>query len=185
MRIKSVGRGLLCVVAVMGLVACGTKHAAKQGAAASSGQARYADANGSYPMYAGEGYRGGSQRDQQGRLVNSMTAPAEQTYYFNFDRSRVQASDLAAIQVQARYLVAHPRAKVRLEGNTDDIGSREYNVGLGWRRDQAVARYLEQQGVRPNQLEMVSYGKERPARLGDSDSARALNRRVHMVYEVK
>lgn len=123
------------------------------------------------------------QRDANGELINSMTAPSSQTYYFNFDSNQVHSTDLAAMNVQANYLASHPNAKVRLEGNTDNRGSREYNIGLGWRRDQSVTRLLEQQGVRPGQIDMVSYGKERPVVLGDNDRAWQFNRRVHLVYE--
>ena len=60
--------------------------------------------------------------------------------------------------IQSDYLVTHPNIKIRLEGNADARGSREYNIGLGWRRDQTVARLLEQQGVKPTQIDMVSFG---------------------------
>ena len=59
----------------------------------------------------------------------------------------------------------------------------EYNIGLGWRRDQTVARILEQQGVKPSQIDMVSFGKEKPAVMGDNEQAWSLNRRVELVYE--
>lgn len=118
-----------------------------------------------------------------GFVVNSLDAPSNQTYYFTFDGANMQQTDYAALNRQARYLASHPNAKVRLEGNADNRGSREYNIGLGWRRDQAVARMLEQQGVRPSQIAMVSYGKERPVMLGDSDHAFSLNRRVNLIYE--
>lgn len=115
--------------------------------------------------------------------VNSRQAPADQTYYFAFDSNQLMSAELAAMQVQARYLATHPRAKIRLEGNTDNRGSREYNVALGWRRDQSVEAYLEQQGVSPKQIEMVSYGKERPAVQGNNQQAWALNRRVQLKYK--
>ncbi len=123
------------------------------------------------------------QQDAQGFKINAMQAPANQTYYFGFDQSAMRPQDLRALLVQAHYLSANPNVKVRLEGNTDNRGSREYNVALGWRRDQAVARILEQQGVSPAQLDMISYGKERPAVIGNSENAWALNRRVNLIYE--
>ena len=70
-----------------------------------------------------------------------------------------------------------------MEGNTDDRGSREYNVGLGWRRAQAVQRYFVQQGVAVNQIQMLSFGKEHPAVVGDNDHAWSLNRRVNLIYK--
>ncbi|MCH9644266.1 MAG: peptidoglycan-associated lipoprotein Pal [Gammaproteobacteria bacterium] len=115
--------------------------------------------------------------------VNAMTAPANQTYYFAFDKSNMNSDDAQALRTQANYLATHPKAKIVLQGNTDDRGSREYNVGLGWRRDQSVARIMEQQGVNPSQIQMVSFGKERPAVLGENEHAWSLNRRVNLEYK--
>jgi len=123
------------------------------------------------------------QRDGQGFKINALTAPANQVYYFGFDQSTMRPQDLKALMVQSSYLASHPKVKVRLEGNTDNRGSREYNIALGWRRDQTVARIIEQQGVQPQQLDMISYGKERPAAFGNSDTDWALNRRVNFIYE--
>lgn len=120
---------------------------------------------------------------QTGPQQNPMQAPSNQTYYFGFDHSSVLLKDMAALNNQANYLATHPAASVRLEGNTDNRGSREYNIALGWRRDQAVARVMELQGVKPKQLQMVSYGKERPAVLANNEQAWALNRRVSLVYK--
>lgn len=119
------------------------------------------------------------------RHVNAMTAPANQVYYFDYDQSQVSPSDLRAATIQATYIASHKNATVRLEGNTDDHGSREYNVALGWRRAQAVARVLEQQGVAKNQITMVSYGKEHPVASGDDEQSRSLNRRVDLIYVQK
>lgn len=117
-------------------------------------------------------------------VQNSTRAPENQTYYFSFDSSRIlRPGDMAAIKAQADYLAAHPKATVRLEGNTDDRGSREYNIALGWRRDQAIEQILMQHGVAKHQIKMVSYGKERPAVFGENESAWSLNRRVNLVYE--
>lgn len=119
------------------------------------------------------------------RYMNPMTAPAHQVYYFGFDQSTVKASDIDAIKIQSKYLLDHPQAKVRLEGNTDDLGSHEYNIGLGARRNKAVAYIMKQYGVKPRQIDMVSYGKEHPAVSGDSEEARSLNRRVELIYVQK
>lgn len=124
------------------------------------------------------------QKDADGRIINPLVAPANQTYYFDFDSTTLRSFDLKAIQVQANYLAMHSKAKVRLEGNTDNRGSREYNIGLGWRRDKTLVRILEQAGVAPGQIHMISYGKERPAVVGDNEAAWKLNRRVNLIYEV-
>ena len=124
------------------------------------------------------------QTDSQGFIQNPMRAPSSQTYYFAFNQSQLRPNDLKALMIQANYLASHPSAQVRLEGNTDNRGSREYNIALGWRRDQSVGRILEQQGVQPTQIQMISYGKERPAVQGNSEQAWSLNRRVNLVYKV-
>ena len=125
----------------------------------------------------------GFQTDSEGFKVNSLKAPSNQTYYFGFDQSDVRSQDMKALLIQANYLASHANAHVRLEGNTDNRGSREYNIGLGWRRDQSVARILEQQGVHANQIKMVSYGKENPAVPGNTEHDWALNRRVDFIYK--
>ncbi len=132
-----------------------------------------------------QAYGMGNNSDTDGFHVNSLSAPSDQIYYFGFNESDIRQSDMKALMIQANYLAMHHSATVRLEGNTDNRGSREYNIGLGWRRDQAVARILEQQGVNPGQIKMVSYGKEKPAVLGNNDHAWALNRRVVFVYTQK
>jgi peptidoglycan-associated lipoprotein len=107
---------------------------------------------------------------------------AKHTIYFDFDKSEIKPEFAEVIAVHAKNLTAHPNLKLRLEGNTDERGTREYNIGLGERRAQAVRRALMLQGVAESQLTTVSYGAERPAAEGDDESAWALNRRVDMVY---
>lgn len=160
------------LVPVLCLTACSKRsaHAAWGASASSSGTTAYQASL-------------QPQRDRDGKIINRLQAPSNQTYYFSFDQSVVGSADYKAIAVQAEYLASHPSARVRLEGNTDDRGSREYNIGLGWRRDQAVKQRLLQLGVRGQQIVMISYGKEKPAVSGFSESQRQLNRRVHMVYE--
>lgn len=170
---------------ILGLTAChnnqpGTPPAAAAGPAAAAA---------AYPMGAKPGLTGadveGGGVATSGRHVNSLTAPSNQVYYFGFDQTVVSPEDAHAATIQAAYLTTHRNAHVRLEGNTDDRGSREYNVGLGWRRAQAVARILKQQGVAPSQIKMVSYGKEHPAVSGNNEEAWSLNRRVELVYVEK
>lgn len=102
--------------------------------------------------------------------------------YFDFDRSEIKPEFAGIITTNARNLTEHPNLKVKLEGNTDERGTREYNIGLGERRAQAVRRALMLQGVAESQLNTVSFGAERPAVEGDDESAWAKNRRVELVY---
>jgi len=109
-------------------------------------------------------------------------ALARNVIYFDFDKSDIKPEYVEIITAHARNLTAHPALKLKLEGNTDERGTREYNIGLGERRAQAVRRALMLQGVSESQLTTVSFGAERPAVEGDDEAAWAKNRRVDMVY---
>ena len=106
---------------------------------------------------------------------------AQRDIYFDFDSSEIKATAPTLVAAHAKYLVAHAGTRVRLEGNTDERGSREYNIGLGERRAQAVRRALLLQGVAEAQY-TVSYGEERPAVAGHDEAAWSKNRRVEIVY---
>ncbi|MGB6308239.1 MAG: peptidoglycan-associated lipoprotein Pal [Steroidobacteraceae bacterium] len=101
--------------------------------------------------------------------------------YFDFDKSEIKPEYANVITANARNLSSHPNMKMKLEGNTDERGTREYNIGLGERRAQAVKRALMLQGVAESQLTTVSFGSERPAVEGDDEAAWAKNRRVELV----
>jgi peptidoglycan-associated lipoprotein len=102
--------------------------------------------------------------------------------YFDFDQSdlRPEYGDLLARH--AGRLANNSRTKIRLEGHADERGSREYNIGLGERRSQAVRRMLLIQGASSNQISTVSFGEERPAAMGSDEESWQLNRRVEIRY---
>ena len=102
--------------------------------------------------------------------------------YFDFDRADIRTDSQSVVGAHAAYLAKNPAQKVRLEGHADERGSREYNIGLGERRGQAVRRALALQGVAETQLSTVSYGEERPAAAGSDEQAYGANRRVEIVY---
>jgi peptidoglycan-associated lipoprotein len=102
--------------------------------------------------------------------------------YFDFDRADIRADSQSVVSAHAAFLSRNPTVKVRLEGHADERGSREYNIGLGERRGQAVRRALLLSGVAEAQLSTVSYGEERPAAAGSDEQAYGLNRRVEIVY---
>jgi len=110
---------------------------------------------------------------------------AQRVYYFGYDSFDISDGDTMSIYAHAKRLANSPRTKVRLEGHTDERGSREYNVALGERRANAVANILLLKGANQDQISVVSYGKEKPAVRGHDDSAWAKNRRVVIVYEVE
>lgn len=123
--------------------------------------------------------------DDAATSKHALRSPVDQTYYFDFDQNTVKQAYVASIDAQANYLLSHPNGQVRLEGHTDERGSREYNVALGWRRAKAIARLMKQLGVSSKQLALVSYGKERPAAFGSNERAWKKNRRVRLIYEAR
>ena len=109
-------------------------------------------------------------------------ALAERVVYFDFDSYEIASQYAAMIGAHARKIASSGAVKVRLEGHTDERGSREYNIGLGEKRAQAVRRALMLQGVGDGQIVTVSYGEERPAQAGSDEASWAKNRRVEIVY---
>ena len=106
----------------------------------------------------------------------------ELVIYFDYDEADIKPEFNAMLQAHGRNLAANPNMQVRLEGHADERGSREYNIGLGERRAQAVRRILQLQGAGAQQLTTVSYGEERPAASGSDEESWRLNRRVELVY---
>jgi len=100
--------------------------------------------------------------------------------YFDFDSDVVKEEYRPLIDLHAKRLNANKRAALNLEGHTDERGGREYNLALGQRRAEAVAKSLTLLGVGANQVEAVSFGKERPAAQGSGEEAWAKNRRVEL-----
>ncbi|HET7649382.1 MAG TPA: peptidoglycan-associated lipoprotein Pal [Gammaproteobacteria bacterium] len=107
---------------------------------------------------------------------------AQRVVYFDFDKSNIKPEFLDVLTAHAKYLIAHPDQKMRIEGYTDERGTVEYNIALGDRRAQAVRRFLLFQGVNPGQLTTVSYGESHPADPGHDEAAWAKNRRAVLVY---
>ena len=103
--------------------------------------------------------------------------------YFDFDSALIRSEFKDSIDAHARQLMADPAATLRIEGHADERGSREYNLALGQRRADAVARALQLLGVADARLETVSYGAERPKADGSGEEAWRLNRRAELQRE--
>ncbi len=102
--------------------------------------------------------------------------------YFDYDSSSVRPQDLPILEAHAAYLSARPNVTIRVEGHTDDRGSREYNLALGERRALAIRQILMLQGAGINQFQVTSYGEERLAAEGYDESVWSKNRRVELTY---
>ena len=108
---------------------------------------------------------------------------AARVVYFDYDSYSIRAEFQPLIEANARLLTANPKRTVTLQGHTDSRGGREYNLALGQKRAEAVRRALSLLGVRDNQMEAVSFGKEKPAVAGDTEDAMEKNRRVEISYQ--
>ena len=113
---------------------------------------------------------------------DSALAMRERIVYFDFDSFVIRAEARPIIEAHGRRLRADDKLRVALEGHTDDRGGREYNLGLGQKRADAVRKALSLMGVADSQMEAVSFGKEKPAVPGTSEAAMQENRRVEINY---
>ena len=107
---------------------------------------------------------------------------SKRSIYFEYDSFVVEDKYKAQIEAHARYMTGNRSAKVTLQGNTDERGSREYNIALGQKRADAVKRAMTLMGVQEVAIETVSFGKEKPRREGHDESSWAENRRVDILY---
>ena len=110
----------------------------------------------------------------------TASLPNIRTIHFAFDSSDISGDNQTIVEGWAAYLAANAGAKVRLEGHCDERGTREYNVGLGERRANAVLQALTSRGVSQSQLSVTSFGEERPVAEGHDESAWTQNRRVEI-----
>jgi peptidoglycan-associated lipoprotein len=107
---------------------------------------------------------------------------AKRSVYYPFDVDAVQDADKPVVQAHGQYLAANPDRKVRLEGNCDERGSNEYNLGLGQRRADGVKKMLMLSGAKSSQLDSISYGEEKPSASGHDEASWAQNRRTDIKY---
>jgi len=112
-------------------------------------------------------------------------APKERVIFFDFNKSEIRPEYLDIITQHGRYLAQNPTGRARLEGHTDERGTREFNIALGEARAKTIARMLQLQGVSSAQTRAVSYGEELPVDEGHTEGAWQKNRRVNIIYEVE
>jgi peptidoglycan-associated lipoprotein len=116
-------------------------------------------------------------------LDDPAGALAKRSVYFDFDQYVIKDEYKGTLEAHARYLVANRNRRVVIQGNTDERGSREYNLALGQKRSEAVRKALVALGVPDGQLEAVSFGEEKPRATGSDDAAMAENRRADLAYQ--
>lgn len=169
---------LIAFVTVLAVAGCASKgaHNAQDNAIPTpvdNSSAGIGSNNGATPVQIGDM---GNNSGQDVGLFD--TASKANVIYFALDSSDIDSAGQAVVDRFSKYLQANPTTKVRIEGNTDERGSREYNVGLGERRANAVVAALRTGGVAAAQLSVISYGEERPAAQGHDEAAWAQNRRA-------
>ncbi len=108
---------------------------------------------------------------------------SKRNVYFDFDSDAIRAEYRSLIEAHAKYLVANSNAKMVLQGNTDERGTREYNLSLGQRRSVAVKKSFNLLGVQDRQIETVSFGEEKATPNCADEACFQANRRVDIVYE--
>lgn len=116
-------------------------------------------------------------------LTDPKSILSKRSVYFDFDSSAVKGEYKPVVEAHAGYLKKNPQRKAQIQGNTDAQGSREYNLALGQRRAESVKSMMRVLGVPENQLEAVSYGKEKLRATGSSDADNAENRRADVAYD--
>jgi len=174
-------RSLTSVLLVVALVGCGGNSATLPTSTATSGSGSTDGSGSAGATTTGTGGFGGPEvfREVPGQGEGPLS---RLVIYFDFDRSEIRSDFNGMLAAHGEYLATNAGAQVRLEGHADERGSREYNIGLGEQRAQAVRRVLLLQGASTEQLGTVSYGEERPDMTGSDEEAYGLNRRVELVY---
>lgn len=181
----------LALLLSLGLVAgCSTTGETPDGQQDSDVSA--VDQDGGTTVYGGDDDGGisASEMSERERREAEARAQAEEqqallritTFYFDFDTAEIKQEARDVLIAHAGYLAGNPDVSVRLEGHTDERGTKEYNLALGERRAMAVERFLVVNGASRDQIETVSFGEEKPAASGSSESAWAQNRRVELKF---
>jgi peptidoglycan-associated lipoprotein len=181
---KSGFRIALAFALVVFLAACGGSSALKGGNAGGDQGATTGGAAGGTGAETGGAGGGGVQGQALGGSQGAMGAerPEKMRVYFEFDSSAIDADNRVIVEQHAAYLMANPALKVSLQGNTDERGTREYNLALGERRAGSVERMLRVLGVSSDRITTISYGEEQPVAMGHDESSWRLNRRVEIMY---
>jgi len=190
MTLKKLHLLLLAVVFVSGCQSSGDQMAIDDGAPAMDDQVQV-DGSGS-DASSFEGSDGSTLTpivEEPVLSVQQMLAKADspiatRIIYFDFNSAKINDDSLALLEAHGNFIASNGNVTVRLEGHTDERGSREYNIALADRRAQSVRRVLLFQGASSDQLETISYGEEQPVMMGHEESAWSKNRRVELVYNV-
>lgn len=166
----------LMVISLFVLAACGSTSGTDEAdAAESAGQESAGNGRGANTS------SGGDRDELTQEEIRQENALRQTVFYFDFDIAEFKAADRETLTYHARNLAANSGMRIRLEGHADERGTREYNLALGERRANSILNYLIVNGASRSQIEVVSYGEERPSANGQTDQAYGRNRRVEVV----
>ncbi|AIW13672.1 peptidoglycan-associated lipoprotein Pal [Vibrio europaeus] len=175
MQLNKVLKGLLIALPVLAVTACSSSDdAANSTGSTETNQVQTTDNTAVSPLEAN-----GQLSEQE---LKEQALRETSTIYFAFDNSTIAGDYEEMLAAHAAYLSKDPSLEVKIEGHADERGTPEYNIALGERRAEAVAKYLQALGVQADQIEVVSYGEEKPLLLGQSEDVYAKNRRAVLVY---
>jgi peptidoglycan-associated lipoprotein len=124
----------------------------------------------------------GGDPNKDPRLTDPKSVLSRRSVYFDYDSDAIKAEFVPLVEAHGAFLRQNPGAKMLIQGNADERGSREYNLALGQRRADSIKRAMTLLGVPPRQIETVSFGAEKPKAVGSNEEAWAENRRSDIVY---
>lgn len=180
MKLKKLLSVSVIAASIIALAACSSHRHPTGGAGSGSYEGNDVDSG----VLNGQGLNGdGSLMGENGQPLTTEQLLAIHTYHFSYDSADILPADKVAVIAQAKYLASNTSKHILLAGNTDNRGSREYNIALGWRRAQAVEDLMVLNGASKSQIQLVSYGEEKPVAFGDTEDAYQQNRRVDLTYE--
>ena len=169
---------ILALAVAAAVSGCATTESQDTNAAAPAPQARSGQASSSPSTGNATSGQVGSRGTGPAASAGVQRPDLKRSVYYEFDKFDVKPEYRALVESHARWLKANPKAKLVIEGNADERGSREYNVALGQRRAESVTKMLVLLGARADQIEAVSWGEEKPRATGHDDSAWSENRRA-------
>ena len=180
MQLNKVLKGLMIALPVMAVTACSSTDEATSATSGTESNQTTSGSEGNVDTTVVTPIDANGQLSEQ--ELKEQALRETQTIYFAFDNSTIAGDYEEMLAAHAAYLVKNVDMKVTIEGHADERGTPEYNIALGERRAQAVAKYLQALGVQADQISIVSYGEEKPLLLGQSEEVYAKNRRAVLVY---
>ncbi|MEZ9070060.1 peptidoglycan-associated lipoprotein Pal [Vibrio splendidus] len=180
MQLNKVLKGLMIALPVMAVTACSSTDEATSATSGNESNQTTSGSEGNVDTTVVTPIDANGQLSEQ--ELKEQALRETQTIYFAFDNSTIAGDYEEILAAHAAYLSNNVDMNVTIEGHADERGTPEYNIALGERRAQAVAKYLQALGVQADQISIVSYGEEKPLLLGQSEDVYAKNRRAVLVY---